>query len=347
VTEVTDGKSGGVLRALGLDVDSATFSGLYDERFGSKKPPDMWANSPERGLYMSRRSRIYPWLGLAAVLGAGALCLYTIPGRLTRLELGWMWAAFGLAVVLLVWCTGPYRSARSAFRGRNKAMAAYRVDRALAKVCKSDADLPLPGLFELNRRQLDEYQSITKRQQSSAFAMTWAASIAGFLVLIAGVIVSLRQNTGTEQYVVTGLTGLGALLSGYLTKTFYDGHRAAMSQLNLYYREPYMTGRLLAAERIIGKLDENAANRKLAEEIVKGLLEWQLPPVEGVTGPENGADPDAGDGDAAPAKKTAAKKTTAKQTTARRAPAKRTPAKKTAKKTAAKKTTARKSASRR
>ncbi|MDQ1695965.1 MAG: Histone H1-like nucleoprotein, partial [Frankiaceae bacterium] len=131
-------------------------------------------------------------------------------------------------------------------------------------------------------------------------------------------------------------TGLGALLSGYLTKTFYEGHRAAMRQLNLYYREPYMTGRLLAAERIIGKLDNNAANRKFAEEIVKGLLEWQLPPVEDVTGPSTGADPDAGNGNADPAKKTTAKKT------ARKAPAKKTAKRAPAKKVTAKKATAKK-----
>ena len=259
---------------------------LQGERGLQADSLELWAASPERAwFHEGRRSRL-PAIGLALLILAVAISA-AVPLTEDQRQ---VWADAQRAVVvvlgltgsaLLLWYAVPYLSARRAFADRRKAMAAYRVDIALDAVCHPSSGKPLglAGLFELNRRQLDEYQEMTKRQQRIAFGLTWGASVVAFGVLVGGTALSLRQTPGSAQYVVGGLTGLGTLLSGFLSKTFYDGHREAMEQLNFYYAEPSMTGRVLAAERIIKKLGmrkgPGPGAGDVAREIVTGLLTWQ------------------------------------------------------------------------
>lgn len=60
-------------------------------------------------------------------------------------------------------------------------------------------------------------------------------------------------------------------------KTFFKGHEKAMEQLNHYYLEPSLTGRLLAAERILDQLPAEERHKKAAE-IMNKLLDWEPPP---------------------------------------------------------------------
>lgn len=236
----------------------------------------LWATSPERSWYLERRKKIlrYVTVGVAIILLALGIWLAWRTSSGGKAALALSVAAF----VVLGWCTVPYWAAKVAFRDRKRATAAYEVDVALRRVCEQHGkvSLPLPQLFELNRRQLNEYQEMTKRQQQMAFQLTWAASVLAFAVLVVGATVSLRVPAGSSQYVAGGLTGLGTLLSGFLGKTFFEGHRHAMDQLNYYYAEPSMTGRMLAAERIVEKL-ANGKQTDYARDIVKSLLTWQPP----------------------------------------------------------------------
>jgi hypothetical protein len=150
------------------------------------------------------------------------------------------------------------------------------VDQAVRDIA-SRPDLPLTQLFELNRRQLDEYQEMTKKQQRSAFLLTQIASVAAFVALVVGIVLSFQGNTATEKYVVAGLSGLGALLSGFLANTFYQSHRAANDQLNRYYLEPQRTGRILAAERLARYLNEEPGMLH-TNRMIEALLSWEMPP---------------------------------------------------------------------
>ena len=240
----------------------------------------LWATSPELAWYIERRStRIYRFF-ISVVLITLVLELLLAAVASTH-KSAFMVAVGVLGAMALAQCTVPYWAARRAFLDRKRALAAYRVDVALQKVCKERKEndqLPLAGLFELNRRQLDEYQEMTKRQQLVAFQLTWAAATLAFVVLIGGTVLSFKSGTGSKQYVVGGLTALGTLLSGFLGKTFFEGLRHAMDQLNYYYAEPSMTGRMLAAERVVKKLDAND-QAKYTDTIVKSLLSWKPPPA--------------------------------------------------------------------
>lgn len=241
---------------------------------------ELWLSSPERAWYMARRDGVLNWVAvgvLTALIGIGL----TIGGSDGTAVQAWGRVICVAAAVLLAWCTVPYWVARRAFTVRRRAMAEYRTDAALSRICADPhTTLSLNGLFELNRRQLDEYQHLTKRQQQLAFRMTWTAAIAGFGVLVACIVLAFLAKKPEQRYLVSGLGALSAGISGYLGKTFYEGHRAAMRQLNVYYREPYMTGRVLAVERLVTQLARTPAVRPFLNDIVAALLQWQLPPVD-------------------------------------------------------------------
>jgi hypothetical protein len=241
-----------------------------------------WAVSPERDSYIRRRRRGY----LAAVGGflamfAGAFLIFSFrlahAGRSTDMSrtVGVAFIALGLGLVC--YSTVPYLAAWSAFRQRRQALASARVDKALAKACEGTAPLQLADLFQLNRRQLDEYQLITRKQQRSAFFWAQVASGVAFLVLVAGIIIAMSAHSDIAKYISGGLSGLGSVLSTFLAATFFKSARDANSQMYRYYLEPQRTGRLLAAERVIARV-KNTRDANLLSEMVSTVLSWEMPP---------------------------------------------------------------------
>jgi hypothetical protein len=242
----------------------------------------IWATSPERVCYLEGRhqSRVRIIVGLIILLLAGIVAVYA--GR--SFEGGGIAALLVLAsCIFLIWGATPYWGARRAFAARKKALDTYRVDIALKRVCgvaTDDTDssedlepLSLGGLYQLNRRQLDEYQDTTRRQEQRAFQLTLMAGVMAFAILVGGVIFALISDPGPTQFVVAGLAGLGTLLSGFLSGTFFQAHRDAMDQMSYYYAEPAMTGKVLSAERISNAI----AKRRYAKDLIACLLSWQPP----------------------------------------------------------------------
>lgn len=244
----------------------------------AKNSVEIWSTSPERQDYLERRkyvriwiipSLIWFWLGAWMLRPDGSQALITSDAD----HRWWAFIFFVCSAVTVSVVSVPYLSARSSFRERSRVMAAYRVRSTLKKLSNEEGDIPLAKLFKLNRQQLDEYQQLTKQQQRLSFRMTQITSVLGFLVLLAGISVSMRAAAGVPTYLVAGLTGLGAVLSAYLSRTFFLAHQRADRQLNLYYREPHMMGRVLIAERIMGK----SATVGQRDALVNQLLKWPLP----------------------------------------------------------------------
>jgi len=244
----------------------------------------LWASSPERDWYLTgrrvSRRRIEP--GILTIVLAWIL----VPLAFLALD-PMQWYIMGLATwgtLTIAWATSPYWAARRAFLQRRKLHVAYRVNTAVEEIyehAKKHKELSLPMLFNLNRRQLDEYQVLTKQQQRAAFRLTWLAAFMGFAVLLFGIGV-LGSGLGTDKYVVSLVAGLGAALSGYLGRTFFKAHQEAMKQLNYYYGEPNLTGRLLAAERITGNLKtKGGAQGEYVMKMVEALLDWENPVIPG------------------------------------------------------------------
>ena len=214
-----------------------------------------WAVSRERESYLDRRTRCYiSAVGGAIVVLGGVLVFQSSTSIDVAFEqllhiVGGATIAAGLAVI--IYASVPYMAARAAFRSRRLALASARVDEAITNACKEPRPLQIQQLFQLNRRQLDEYQLITRKQQRSAFLLAQIASVVAFAVLIGGVALAFSQKAPVDKYVTSGLSALGSLLSGFLAATFFQSSRDSNEQMNRYYLEPQRTGRLLAAERIV------------------------------------------------------------------------------------------------
>jgi uncharacterized membrane protein len=241
-------------------------------------PVDTWSTSRERDQYLERRRYLaIPWALALVLLVVGWLLIR--PPKFSEIQ----WAGYGslaLAVLLLLCSLIPYLSSRTAYRERRRATAAARVDRALMQLSPSDpakADsIDFAKLYQLNRRQLDQYQELTKKQQRSSFYLTQAATITAFLALLAGIGVALSVESQAEKFLGAGLSALGALLSTFLAKTFYKAHQAATQLLDTYYEEPQRTGTFLAAERLARSLDAEPASQ-FAKTLVSAVLRAQAP----------------------------------------------------------------------
>lgn len=191
VCPLTDPREGGMAEQA-PDHGSQRFGSPTSAEFRAPDPPggmegplqvDTWSTSHERDVYMQRRFFIIgSALGASAVAAVG-WALIRPEGRGN--DEWWGVALLLVSAVLLLWCLMPYWASRRAYVQRKRATAAARVDQAVRDIATLP-DLPLTKLFELNRRQLDEYQEMTKKQQRSAFLLTQIASIFAFLALAAG-----------------------------------------------------------------------------------------------------------------------------------------------------------------
>jgi hypothetical protein len=242
---------------------------------------DTWTASRERDWYIKRRPAVFAFVAVGGIIAL----LAGFIGQPPRSEVETWWATIVAAVALVVlgWSTFPYFAARRAFLERRRMMAKVRARLALQEMTHS-SHIELPALFRYNRQQLDAYQEDSRNQQRAAFRHAQFASLVGFVVLLTGIAISLKEAPGSEKYVVAGLSGLGAALSGYVANTFVKAARQADRQLNLYYAEPHMMGRLIAAERIATTMCKSE-EENLGTSIVTQSLAW---PIPGADGTKNG-----------------------------------------------------------
>jgi hypothetical protein len=241
-----------------------------------------WSRSSERTSYMGRRARCYVSAVGGVIVGvSGGLLLsaYLHAGGSEDATVSRFFGGTEIAVgtVIVVYSFMPYFAARSAYRKRIQATAAAEVDAAIRHACTGGrAALQLEDLFQLNRRQLDEYQVITRTQQRSAFRWAQIASVVALAVLVAGIVVALSVHDDVQKYVSGGLSGLGSTLSAFVANTFFQSAQDANKQMKLYYLEPQRTGRLLAAERI-AREQLPAKDKALVEDMVTAVLSWEMP----------------------------------------------------------------------
>jgi hypothetical protein len=153
-----------------------------------------------------------------------------------------------LAVLLLSWVVACYSAARKAFYDRVRLLKARMVAEAVEELGKG---LNLERLFVLNRKQLDEYHVLSVRQASIAFRNATTATMVAFAVLLAGALLAVQPHQDdSSRYVAGGLSALGATLSAFLSRNFFDSYRETAKELKDFYQEPARTGQLLALERL-------------------------------------------------------------------------------------------------
>ena len=126
------------------------------------------------------------------------------------------------------------------------------------------------SLWAVTQKRIDLYHQIATVQARTSFVNGQIAAYAGFLVVIGvAVIAGFTQNTaGAIAASVIGVAGAG--LSGYIGATFMKAQAAASAQLREYFLQPVEFARVLAAERLLDKLEANDRGPVVAD-IIKSM----------------------------------------------------------------------------
>jgi hypothetical protein len=111
------------------------------------------------------------------------------------------------------------------------------------------------SLWLVTQKRIDLYHKIATAQAKASFLNGQIAAYAGFLVIVivAGIAGVTQNATGAIAASVIGVAGAG--LSAYIGATFMKAQAAASAQLREYFLQPVEFARVLAAERLIDKLE--------------------------------------------------------------------------------------------
>ncbi len=222
-----------------------------------------WVTAPVAGLVA---------FGLVAAAKVFALGQ---PPSLGDFILGYpIWWVVGLAAGGLA-AGGAYTLSLTTFRNtwyarRTLGQQAEEVRRADAGV-QNEASPEFAALWRATQARLDYYHQIATSQSQRSFRYGQLAAVAGFVVVVvSAAAAALASSTGAAiAAAVTGVAGGG--LGGYIGATFMRAQESATTQLRAYFDQPLELSRVLAAERLLDRLDDDHLQQSL-QEIIRAIV---------------------------------------------------------------------------
>jgi hypothetical protein len=115
--------------------------------------------------------------------------------------------------------------------------------------------LSLEYLSNTNSALMTSYHGIAKDQAELSFKNSQRAMVAGISLLLIGALVSFFPAGVLPRITVGVLSAVGAIISGFISRTFLLAHASAIAQLNRFFQQPVVNSYLLNAERVALKLD--------------------------------------------------------------------------------------------
>jgi hypothetical protein len=244
------------------------------ERFadsrGEEQPKD-WMSSASRQRARARRFKVVlPGLLLlyAGILGltqqenligatsaANSDALVTVAGT-----------AIVIGMALLFYGAYQYQNARAAFYELAEKQARGRFVEALDQI--SDVN-DLVGFMRANRKQMDAYDAIARRQAATSYKASHVAMGLGLFILSVGIGVAIFSTEDSTKYAAAFLTAVGAVIGGYVSRTYITVQKHAMLQMNYYFQQPLVQSYLLTAERLAHQLDEPNRTQALSGVIAR------------------------------------------------------------------------------
>jgi Cyanobacterial TRADD-N associated 2-Transmembrane domain len=229
---------------------------------------ERWLASPE-----ALRARQYIALLLPALIlgyGGGAL---VVLGAQPRAESQTAKLALGVALILVglgltVFSIARRQEARAKFYERQERAARLGVDEALEEV-QDVTDLP--GLLRFNRRQMEAYESLTRRQAASSYRLSHIALAIGFALVVGGGAAAITASGTAAKVSAAGLAAIAAAVSGFLARTYLRIYERTLLQLNFYYEQPLVSSYVLTAERLVDKMGSDRRDDSLSR-IIEELL---------------------------------------------------------------------------
>jgi hypothetical protein len=231
---------------------------------------EQWVRSPEnlrsRGLY---QAIVLP--GAVFVYAGAALLALTIAQNDAAIEIAGSTAAVLVGLGLVGFALAHRSEARAAFYERQEQAARRGVDEALEDL---GHETDLPGLLRLNRRQMEQYETLTRRQAASSYRLSHVALAVGLTVIIAGGVSAIVVNGESTRIVAASLAVAAGAISSFVANTYLRIYERTLLQLNRYFQQPLASSYILTAERLIDKMSPDRKDEALAKVIVE-LFAWR------------------------------------------------------------------------
>ena len=221
------------------------------------RPALRWASSQER----RNAALLAVPFGILGAIGAATVPFLLVrPGTSGGLDSVVIVALGAVAIALVAVSLIVYSAARARFFERQETAAGEAVEEAVAEL---QDQLNLRALMKINRKQIEAYHLLTRQQAAEAYRNSVVAMATGLLTLVSGVaaVIFLPGIDDTQRVTTAGLTAIGSIVGGYVSRTFMRTYSIALQQLNRYFEQPLHTNYLLAAERLIDRLGEARQDR--------------------------------------------------------------------------------------
>lgn len=234
-----------------------------------------WRQSPEY-----RRSRIFTAsvdifsvvavFGLANLASQEAHIGFFSPHFTWRLEWPYFAVLILLLCVLVILRSSIISVHRGQFDDRMLLEGQAEVSNAEFRLAGT-GNLDLAGLWAITQQRLDYYHNIATDQAKLSFRNAQIATAIGFLALAITMTLSLTARSTTGSIVSGTLGAIGAILAGYIGRTFIRTQEATADHLRSYFNQPLEFSRFLAAERLLDTI-EGDARESAVKDVVKAIV---------------------------------------------------------------------------
>jgi hypothetical protein len=205
------------------------------------------------------------------VYAGAALLVLTVADNDTTLEIAGSSALVLVGLGLIGAALALRSEARAAFYERQEQAARRGVDEALDELA---VETDLPGLLRLNRRQMEQYETLTRRQASSSYRISHVALAVGLVGLIAGSVSAVVVDGESARIVAGALAVSAGAIASFVARTYLRIYERTLAQLNHYFEQPLVSSYILTAERLVDKMSPERRDDALAD-VVVNLLNWR------------------------------------------------------------------------
>lgn len=282
-------------RATGSSVGASPASVTGSPRSPSDEVQDLenralrqaWRNSAERARLFKRVIALGTCLVLGgAVVGAlVSLVTYNETGEYiarTQLQSTLLYALVGLGLGVLAAVYGGIllRSfERRAFHDRYKLeQSRARLDEAEQVLVNSTSDTSFAALWTATQARLDHYHDIATSQSRRSFAYGQVAAATGLGVVLICTALAIVAESSAGAVVAGVLGGSAAAMSGYIGSTFLRTQDLAASQMRDYFGQPLEFSRFLAAERLLGEINDGERREAATVALIQAIARTPQPP---------------------------------------------------------------------
>ena len=141
-----------------------------------------------------------------------------------------------------------------------------------SRVLRAQRSIRMGYLFDVYNKQIEKYQTETQARAGWSFIFAIFSMLAGLAVVIGGGTYVLSGANYQARTAGVVMAGIGAALSGFITRTFLDVHKLSLGQLNRYFRQPVLNSHILTAQRLAEQIEDPAARQELIKMIIAAAL---------------------------------------------------------------------------